>query len=301
MNNNIKNSFNIKDLENLTGIKAHTIRIWEKRYNVLEPLRTDTNIRVYDTANLQKLLNISTLHSFGYKISAISKMPQERIPTLVREILSNQSLVNHVLNNFKLAMLNFDQALFLHTYNSLLKDKSFSDIFYNFLIPLLEEIGMLWQTDTITPAHEHFISYLIKQKLASNTESLPAPAEDKSDSTYVLFLPLNEIHEIGLMFLHYELLQSGYRSIYLGESVPVSSLKDIKKYFSNITFVTYLTVAPPVQEVNNYIEQLKAEILDETTGLRLFGKNAQFIRPEFINDTIKKFGSLKEFTQTLEG
>ena len=138
--NIVKNTFNIKDLENLTGIKAHTIRIWEKRYNVLEPMRTDTNIRYYDINNLQKLLNISTLHNFGYKISTISKMPPEKLPVLVKEILSKNNITDHVLNNFKLAMMNFDQALFLNTYNSLLQEKSFKEIFYSFFIPLLKEI-----------------------------------------------------------------------------------------------------------------------------------------------------------------
>src|SRR4051812_9559877 len=128
--NNVKSIFSIKDLENLSGIKAHTIRIWEKRYNILEPMRTDTNIRFYDLSNLQKLLNITLLHKHGYKISKISKFPAEKIPALVNEIISKNSVQLHAVNAFKMAMMNFDQALFFNTYNNLLSEKPFHEVFY---------------------------------------------------------------------------------------------------------------------------------------------------------------------------
>ena len=168
--NNIKNQFSIKDLENLTGIKAHTIRIWEKRYNLLQPKRTDTNIRFYDLESFQKLLNISYLNSNGYKISKIATLNKEEISSLVREIAAENNIESHAINAFKLSMLNFDQTLFYKTYDSLLNDKDFGEIFYDIFIPLLTEIGLLWQTDTITPAHEHFLTSLIRQKILINTE-----------------------------------------------------------------------------------------------------------------------------------
>jgi DNA-binding transcriptional MerR regulator len=242
--NSIKNTFSIKDLENLSGIKAHTIRIWEKRYNVLEPMRTDTNIRFYDLGALQKLLNITLLHDYGYKISKISKMPQEKIPQLVRDIVSSKSAKSHAISSFKLAMMNFDQNLFFKTYDALLSEKSFKEVFYEVFIPLMEEIGFLWQSDTISPAHEHFISYLIKLKLLVNTESIQKQEPTKTDKVFVLYLPMNEVHELGVMYLNYEILSSGYKTIYLGESVPTSSLMDLKKYFDNITYVCYMTVEP---------------------------------------------------------
>ncbi len=298
--NKVKSKFNIRDLENLSGIKAHTIRIWEKRYNILEPMRTETNIRFYDIENLQKLLNISTLHNFGYKISAISKMPEEKLPILVKEILSNKNMSNHVLNNFKLAMMNFDQALFLNTYNTLLQEKSFRDIFYDFFIPLLEEIGFLWQTNTITPAHEHFISFLIKQKLASNIEKLLLHPPQKTERTYILYLPENEIHELGLMFINYELALNGYKSVFLGESVPIDSLKDVKNHFDNITYITYITVAPTLDEINDYINTIKEEIItDNSTQLYIFGRNNEYINTEKLNSKISLFHSIKEFGNKL--
>ena len=194
--NNVKNVFSIKDLENITGIKAHTIRIWEKRYNVLSPIRTETNIRTYDLSNLQKLLNITLLHNHGYKISKISKLSDEKIPEMVNEIISDKSVKHHAISSFKMAMMNFDHALFFSTYNKLLSEKSFRSVFYEVFIPLLEEIGLLWQTDTITPAHEHFISYLIKQKLLNNTEIVQSKAPIRDDKLFVLYLPMNEIHDL---------------------------------------------------------------------------------------------------------
>ncbi len=163
--NNVKKFFSIRDLENLSGIKAHTIRIWEKRYNLLTPERTATNIRTYSLASLQKLLNITLLYNNGTKISKIAKIPEENIPLMAREIVAKNSVKNHAINAFKLAMINFDQTLFFNTYNSLLAERSFRDIFIEVFIPLLNELGLLWQTDTISPSHEHFITNLIKQKV----------------------------------------------------------------------------------------------------------------------------------------
>ncbi|WP_395066320.1 MerR family transcriptional regulator [Flavobacterium sp.] len=297
--NSVKNTFSIKDLENLSGIKAHTIRIWEKRYNVLEPLRTDTNIRIYDLSALQKLLNITLLHDYGYKISKISKMPQENIPTLVREIVSAKSAKNHAISSFKLAMMNFDQALFFTTYNTLLSEKSFREIFFEVFVPLMEEIGFLWQSETITPAHEHFISYLIKLKLLINTEKFQSQEPTRSDRLFVLYLPMNEIHELGLMYLNYEILSNGYKTIYLGESVPTDSLKDLKKYFDNITYVCYMTVEPNKSDVNQYIKDLNEEILDETSELWLIGRMSEYVEQKNITHKISIFNSITNLVDEL--
>jgi len=295
--NNVKTIFSIKDLENLSGIKAHTIRIWEKRYNVLEPMRTETNIRMYDLSNLQKLLNITLLHNYGYKISKISKLPTDRIPQLVSEIISEKSAKHHAISSFKVAMMNFDQSLFISTYNKLLSEKSFREIFYDILIPLIEEIGLLWQSNTISPAHEHFISYLIKQKIVTNTEIVQTQEPIQTNRVFVLYLPMNEIHELGLMYLNYEILSLGYKTVYLGESVPIDSLKDMKNHFDNITYICYVTVEPNKSEINNYIRNLKHDILEESSNLFLIGRMTENIDTKLINEKITKFISIKELVE----
>ncbi|MDR6968309.1 methanogenic corrinoid protein MtbC1 [Flavobacterium arsenatis] len=296
----VKSVFSIKDLENLSGIKAHTIRIWEKRYNILEPMRTETNIRFYDISNLQKLLNITLLHNYGYKISTISKYPAEKIPVLVREIISEKSVKIHAINAFKMAMINFDQALFLTTYNNLLSEKSFREIFNEIFIPLLNEIGLLWQTDTIKPAHEHFISNLILQKLVINTEKVQIQEPQNNDKVFVLFLPMNEIHELGLMYINYEISLNGYKSIYLGANIPIEDLKDIAQIFHEIVFVSYMTVSPEKEEVENYVQRIKNEILKDTQSeLWLLGRNTEHI---YHNNEISKvsvFSSIDNLTKRL--
>ncbi|UPQ78058.1 MerR family transcriptional regulator [Flavobacterium azooxidireducens] len=297
--NNVKNVFSIKDLENLSGIKAHTIRIWEKRYNVLEPMRTDTNIRYYDLPALQKLLNITLLHNHGYKISKISKLTPDKISILVREIVNEKSVKHHAINAFKMAMMNFDQTLFFNTYTNLLSEKSFREVFYEIFIPLMNEIGLLWQSETISPAHEHFISYLVKQKLLVNTEKIQLLEPTKDDRVFVLFLPLNEIHELGLMYLNYEIILNGYKTIYLGESVPIESLKDIKKYFDKVTYISYMTVEPSKDDINNYLKEIHTEIL-ESHGSELWtiGRLTEFIKEE-QHPNVKVFSSILEMSNNL--
>src|SRR3970040_2428510 len=297
--NNVKNVFSIKDLENLSGIKAHTIRIWEKRYDILQPMRTDTNIRLYDLASLQKLLNITLLHDYGYKISKIATYPQDKIPSLVREIMSNKTAKSHAISAFKMAMMNFDQELFFNTYNWLIAEKSFKEVFHEVLIPLMNELGLLWQSDTITPAHEHFVSYLIKQKLLVNTEKLKVLKQTKFDKVFILSLPMNEIHELGLMYLNYEILLNGYKTIYLGESMPIENLKDLKKHFSSIIFVSYMTVHPERDSINEYVAKMTNELVDDTTELWFAGRLVEFIKREGLSDKISIFDSISELVDKI--
>ncbi|MGV3697493.1 MerR family transcriptional regulator [Flavobacterium sp.] len=296
---NVKSVFSIKDLENLSGIKAHTIRIWEKRYNVLEPMRTETNIRLYDLSNLQKLLNITLLHRHGYKISAISKLSKERIPELVNEIVTDKTFKNQAISSFKLAMMNFDQTLFMTTYSKLLAEKSFSEVFYDVFLPLINEIGLLWQTDTISPSHEHFITYLIKQKILSETEKQQVSAPLVTDRVYVLYLPVNEIHELGLMFINYEILSRGYHTIYLGSNIPTFCLKDLKRYFDNITYISYMTVEPNKSEINSYVTEIDNTILNDTAEFWAIGRATHFIDMSLHSKKITRFTLIKELVDNL--
>lgn len=293
--NNIKTTFSIKDLENLSGIKAHTIRIWEKRYNLLEPMRTDTNIRLYDIQNLQKLLNVVLLTNFGYKISRISKLTTPEIENFVRKVQNDKTVNNHALSAFKMAMLNFDQQLFLNTYNELLSEKDFGDVFLDTFIPLLEEIGVLWTTNTISPAHEHFISYLIKHKILVNIERHVSKQLETKENAYVLFLPENEIHDLGLLFLHYEIVSRGNHVIYLGRSLPIEDVAELNKHFKEITFVTYLTVTPEEDNIIPYINEFKTKaLINEKNELLIFGRRTEFLR-NFSDDQIKVYSGIAHF------
>jgi DNA-binding transcriptional MerR regulator len=298
--NNIKVNFSIKDLENLTGIKAHTIRIWEKRYNLLQPNRSDTNIRNYSLTSFQKLLNISYLNNNGLKISKIAKLDEEEIPIKVREIASRAKVEDHAINALKMAMINFDQVLFYSTYNNLLENKTFSEIFYSVFLPLLNEIGLLWQTNTITPAHEHFLSVHIKQKILLNTERLQLLEPKPVSKTFVLFLPDNEIHDIGLLFINYKLRSKGFHTIFLGESVPMESLTDLLEFFNEITFISYFTVYPETKDIPDYIKDFSELLLEkDNTELLLLGKKLNDLELDVIPDKVSIFNSIENLVKDI--
>ncbi len=261
--NSIKQTFSIKDLENLCGVKAHTIRIWEKRYNLLSPNRTDTNIRTYNLKSLQKLLNVTYLVNSGYKISRISKLNEQEINEYVRSIVSDNSSKNQAINSFKISMLNYDLELFLGTYEQLSQKRNFRQIFIDVFIPLLKEIGLLWQTDTINPSHEHFVTNLIKQKLLLNIEKLQYNKPTKTDKAFVLFLPENEIHELGLLYINYEILLHGYRAVYLGPSIPLDSLPSMLSFHTNSVFVSYFTIKPEKDNIDKYVKDFNSIICTE--------------------------------------
>ncbi|OXA95565.1 MerR family transcriptional regulator [Flavobacterium hercynium] len=297
MINNIKTVFSIKDLENLSGIKAHTIRIWEKRYNILEPMRTDTNIRLYNLESLQKLLNITLLHEYGYKISKISTFSEEKIPQLVREIISKKNAQNYSITSFKMAMMNFDQEIFFNTFDWLISEKTFKEVFKDHFLPLLKELGLLWQSATITPANEHFMSHLIKQKILIYTEGLQILKPTKTDRVFVLSLPLNEIHQIGLLYLQYEILSHGYKTIYLGESMPIENLEDLTRHFENITFISFMTIQPDRSIINQYVNSMAQKLLLDTNEIWLMGNMTEHIERENLPERIRIFDSMEETVQ----
>lgn len=283
----VKKTFSIKDLENLSGIKAHTIRIWEKRYNLLSPERTQTNIRLYSLLSLQKLLNITLLYENGLKISKIAQLKNEEIPLKVREIIDEKSIKNNMMNAFKLSMINFDQSLFYNTYNKLVVDLSFREIFKEYFIPLLQELGYLWQSNTISTTHEHFITNLVKQKVYTNTEKVHR-SEYVNNKSFVLFLPENEIHELGILYLNYELNLRGYKSIFLGQSVPIENLEPLIASNEFVEFIAYVTVEPSKEKIDKYLQKFKKKILDKKDcRLSLLGFQTQFVdlntKPENVS------------------
>jgi methanogenic corrinoid protein MtbC1 len=285
--NNIKKNFSIKDLENISGIKAHTIRIWEKRYSLLSPERTETNIRHYSHKNLQKLLNIVLLNNNNYKISKIAQMDDDQILIIARELAFDEAINDEAINSFKLSMFQFDKSLFNNTYSRLLHKKTFRDIFKEVFIPFLEHVGLLWQTETLLPAHEHFISNLITQKIQINTEELRY-TQVNTNKIFVLFLPENEIHELGLLYLNYELVLRGFKTIYLGQSLPLDNLSYFFDIDENVCFVTSMTVRPYDDIIEGYFNELDSILNESNHSLIAIGRKAM----EFKNYDFKSSISL---------
>jgi len=295
---NIKKNFSIRDLENISGIKAHTIRIWEKRYNLLSPERSKTNIRFYSHQNLQKLLNIVLLNNNNYKISKISQMSDDQINTTARELEFNNSLNDDAINSLKLSMFKFDKVLFNTTYNSLLNKKTFGEIFKDIFIPFLEHLGLLWQTETILPVHEHFISNLITQKVQINTDELKY-TQISSDKVYILFLPENEIHELGLLYLNYELVLRGHRTIYLGQNLPLNNLNIFFDIHDKITFITSMTVRPYEDDIVEYFNTMDNIISTSSHSLIAIGKKVMQFRSNKFKSKISLYPSISELLKEI--
>ena len=291
----IKTTFSIKDLENLSGIKAHTIRIWEKRYNLFTPERTDSNIRRYDTNALQRILNVSYLNNCGNKISAIAAMDDDQLEAEVKKHAQNANTTNHSLQEIKLAMVNFDKSLFNKVFNDGLKDLGFEGVFREILIPFLIELGYLWHSNTINVAHEHFISHLIKQKLLSHMEHVDYQPKAEHKELYVLFLPQNEMHDLGLLFLNYELLARGRKTIYLGTYMTLEALEHFQKKETKLIYITYITVDPTIKKVPKFLKNFEKKVnKEENSELWILGQMVAKMKDLKLNPNHKTFDSIQQ-------
>lgn len=257
MNSPYMMRFQIRDLEEFSGVKAHTIRMWEKRYGLLRPERTDTNIRTYGMDELKAILNVAYLNQSGYKISRIASMSAAERDQLVREVARSKNEGGEVVNSLKLAMLSFDEVLFDAVTVKYRLAHGFSALVEQVFVPLLEHIGVLWQTNSICPAHEHFISCLIRQKILAAIDGLSVPAKH-DPHVYVLYLPENELHELGLLYVNYLLRADGRRTIYLGQSVPGEDLDQVAALFNGpMVMVTLLMAFPQAPDIPAYLQELR--------------------------------------------
>lgn len=294
--NNIKNTFLIQDLEALSGIKAHTIRIWEKRYNILEPDRMNRQVRQYDIASLQKMLNISILNNHGHKISAIAKLADEQLADQAKTIAAENFTNSHLVNSLLIAMFSFNEAAFEKVYQEEIKKHSFSDLFLNLYTPILNHVGLLWQTGSIKPVHEHFVSGYIYQKIMLHLAMIKK-VQDKGP-TYVLFLPVGEIHEISLLFLNYLLRSHGKQTVYLGPSVPLEDLDTIKYSFDQIVWVSGYTMSRSDAEKNDFIQALK-KINTSKDKCFLFGEQFNDTNVQLKRKGVQYFKSYREFLEII--
>lgn len=227
-------SFTIKDLENLSGIKAHTLRIWEQRYNFLKPNRTFTNIRYYSNDDLKCLLNIALLNKYGFKISHIDKMNQVEIKEKVLSLNQGQAQQDRIVNELIQHMIDLDIDAFETTLDNYILARGIEKTIIQIIFPYMEKIGILWLTNHINPAQEHLVTNIIRQKLLVGIEGVSTPL--KLNKTILLFLPEAEYHEMGLLFMYYLLKSRGANVLYLGSNVP---LKDVA-YVVNLKKPDYL-------------------------------------------------------------
>ncbi len=233
------NAFTIKDLENLSGIKAHTIRIWEQRYTILKPCRTETNIRYYCNQELKTVLNISLLNKYGYRISHIDKMSSEEIHARIGELKTEEAQRERLVNELITYMIDLDIAALEKSLDVFILAHGISQTIDRIIFPFLRRIGILWLTHHIHPAQEHLVSNVIRQKLIVGIDSMPPLKENVR--TVLLFLPEGLHHELGLLYVHYMLRSQGMNVLYMGADLPLKDLEFVGKYKTPDLLYTHLT------------------------------------------------------------
>lgn len=248
-------NYSIKDIETLSGVKAHTLRIWEQRYDFLKPHRTDTNIRYYTDEQLRKLLNISLLNKHGVKISRIANMTEAQLVEEVRKLSEGATTPDSMMDALVHSMLDFDEARFEKVLSSSIMKLGFQRCFTELIFPFMIRTGMMWATGAVRPSQEHFITSLVRRKLCVAIDS--QFVQDRPDAQrYVLFLPEGETHELLLLFTEYMLRVQNHKVAYLGNSLPFEDVEFINSVFKPEYFITYFTVPLRETTVSDYILQM---------------------------------------------
>lgn len=269
--------YSINDLEKLSGIKAHTIRVWESRYGLMQPQRTPTNIRYYDDDDLKFLLNIAFLNRNGYRISVIAKMDQKEITDKVAELSDVQLDEAVQLDALTIAMIEMDELKFDRIISANIKQLGFERTMIEVILPFLDKLGLLWLTGSIHPVQENFISYLIRQKLIVAIDQLAVPSDEAAEK-FLIYLPEQEKQELSLLFVHYLLKARGKRVIYIGHDVRLYDVKDAYDIHQPDFIFTMITETYAKEPVNTYLEKLKehfseAEVL--VTGYQVVVQDVQ--------------------------
>jgi len=286
--------YSIKDLEVLSGIKAHTIRIWEKRYNLLDPERTETNIRYYDDDDLRKILNVSLLVKNGFKISKVSKWDEEKLSENVLEVTQAKTSEGDYVDRLLLHMINFDNISFSNLTDEIITklglEDAVSKIFFDFFV----KIGTYWQVGSVFPAQEHYVTHIFRQKLIAEIDKLGV--DNKRDASILFFLPESEMHELSLLFYSYLARKMGYNVIYLGQFVPYEDLikiqQKVKVEFVFTAFINSITK----EDLEKYLVDLKNLFAKQRVFIT--GWQLQIHEPELPRN-VKIVKEYKEFKKYL--
>ena len=290
--------YSIKDLEHLTGIKAHTIRIWEQRYNIIEPSRTDTNIRYYVDSDLKRLLNISVLVNGGLRISKVAKMSSLEIQDAVLDKARYEGSYSTQVNGLKIAMLDFNEDLFETIFNQSMIKFGSDETFRSIIGSFIKEVGVLWQTNAISVAHEHFVSNIIRQKLFSAIDQIPS-VSDKEAQRFLLYLPSQELHDLGLLYLHLILKRRGFKVVNLGQSCPLEYLKEVHHKVKFDYLISIFTTNPYDDEMDDYLRNLVAEFPDKRTEFLFAGFQLREYKWSGKDNRVHVFRSMDQLVRSL--
>jgi MerR family transcriptional regulator, light-induced transcriptional regulator len=254
--------YTLYELEKLTGILAATIRVWERRYNIIKPKRTDTNRRWYDDDDLRRLINISVIYHGGIKISKIAKYSESELEEKA-EFLTRDSAGSDInINSLIVAMLSFNGNAVNEILLRSIINSGFEETFSNVVFPFLRRVGIMWHTGSVNIGAEHFITNIFRGRLISAIDSLP-PANDQKNKRVIMFLPDNEFHEMGLLFYAYLIRKMGHEVLYLGQATPFPALAEVNEKWHFDILVTgalsYLSISEPEEYLNNLSSTFKSQ------------------------------------------
>ncbi|TAG56664.1 MAG: MerR family transcriptional regulator [Cytophagales bacterium] len=281
-------NYSIKDLEVLSGIKAHTLRIWEQRYNLIAPLRSDTNIRQYNGEDLKLLLNVSLLNDNGYKISKIASMTHDQVIEEVISLTEKNSKFSDQIHALTLSMIDIDEPRFEKIISKNILQLGLEKTMINIIYPFFTKIGLMWQTGSINPAQEHFISNLVRQKLIVAIDGQYNILTEKAKK-FLLFLSEGELHELSLLFTHYIVKSRMQKSIYLGQSLPFQDLHKIYISHKPEYIVTSITSTPKECSVQDYVLMLGNSFPNSTillSGYQVVGQDLKITSNTIILNKI---------------
>ncbi len=291
--------YSISDLEKLTGIKAHTIRVWEQRYSIIQPKRTKTNIRYYNDDDLKLLLNIALLNKNGIRISRIAKMSQQELAEKVAAISEINVEYGTQLDALTLAMIEMDEAKFDRIVGTNIQQLGFEQTMLEVIYPFLEKLGLLWLTGSITPVQENFMSYLIRQKLIVAIDQEPLPNEHLGKK-FLLYLPEGEKQELTLLFMHYMLKVRKNRVVYIGQDISIGDLKDACTIHKPDYIFTMITESFAKEPIQRYVDRLSE--LFPNTHLLLSGYQivAQQVNPPQNSSILRSLDEAIQFLKTVQ-
>jgi DNA-binding transcriptional MerR regulator len=245
-------------MEVLSGVKAHTIRMWEQRFQMFEPRRTPGNIRYYNDSDLKKLLNLSFLTQQGYKVSVLARMSEDELSRRVVDLSLTCTGDESRIQSLTMHMLQLNETGFTQLLSVFIRESGLERVMLDIVFPFFRAIGFMWQTGTITPAHEHFITHLIRQKLIVSIDQMDFVQRENA-KRYLLFLPEGEFHELGLLFAHYVIRSRGHETIYLGANVPYGDLKTVYATYKPQAILCILTSAQVDTTASDYLNQLQSD------------------------------------------
>ena len=288
-------SYSIKDLEQVTGIKAHTIRIWEQRYHFLQPSRTETNIRSYSSEELKTILNVSLLNKYGFKISHIDKMSADQIEEKILSLNQIDAIRERVVNVLIKEMVSLNMHAFEKQLDIYIGQKGVDKTITEIVFPFLERVGILWMTNHINPAQEHLATNLLRQKIILGIERLPAVSEHNKN--VILFMPEGEYHEIGLLFVYFLLKQEGIYVNYLGANVPMKDLVYLTAVKKPNYVFCHLTSPSKVFKIDRFLTQIGQ--VSNTTPVMLSGLFMKDYKGKLSENIVVK-KSLAEVIQLIQ-